>query len=276
MHLSRHARLFPFAAGFLCLWAALFAASGAVAPQSQKKHASRPKTSPPAKLIEAAVPFLPGEKLDYRVLWTKFAVNAASVRLAVLDRRPFYGQQAWHFQALARTVDTMRLLFPLDDQFDSYTETVGLTSLQFEMYLREQGKQQDSVLRMTTNGDPAPGTGAAVRVLPGTRDALGFLQYLRAVDWQRNKEVHCPVFEGRKLYEVKARLTLERGDVTVPAGKFTASRIALRIYEHGREVPQTSFEVWLAQDATHTPVLLEVEVPFGNGRVELTRVQQLP
>lgn len=273
MPLPRHARLFIRVLALLCLGAALVAASGAAVPQSRRKRTAPPKPVPPAAPVEAAVPFRPGEKLDYRILWTKFALNAASVHLAVRERRPFYGQQAWHFQAVAHTVDTTRLLFALDDQFDSYTETVGLTSLQFEMYLREQGKQQDSILRLSTDGDPAPGTGAAVRVLPGTRDALGFLHYLRSVDWQRHREVHCPVFEGRKLYEVKARLALERGEVSVPAGKFAASRIALRVFEHGREVPQTSFALWLAQDAARTPVLMEVEVPFGSGRIELTRAQ---
>ncbi len=273
MSLPRHSHLFFRAASLLCLITVLIAASGASAPNSQKKRASRPKPGLPVSPVEAAVPFHVGEKLDYRILWTKFTLYAASVHLGVLERRSFYGQQAWHFQAVAHTVEAMRMLFTLDDQFDSYTESIGLTSLQFEMYLREQGKQQDSVLRMSTGQDPAPGSGTAVRVLPGTRDALGFLHYLRSVDWQRNREVHCPVFEGRKLYEVKARLALERGTVIVPAGTFAASRIALRVFEHGHEVPQTSFQVWLAQDTARTPVLLEVEVPFGTGRIELVHTQ---
>jgi hypothetical protein len=30
--------------------------------------------------------------------------------------------------------------------------------------------------------------------------------------------------------------------------------------------------IWLAQDAAHTPVLIEAELPFGTGRVELVPV----
>src|SRR5665213_1042290 len=89
---------------------------------------------------EAAVPFHTGERLDYRVLWSKYSVNAATVEFQVVERGSFFGHTAWHFRALAHTIDTMRILYPLDDQFDSYTETAHLTSVEYEMYLHEQGK----------------------------------------------------------------------------------------------------------------------------------------
>ena len=218
------------------------------------------------------MPFRAGEKLDYRVQWLKL-LNAATVRLAVAERRAFYGRQAWHFQALAHTIDVVRLLYTLDDQFDSYTEPATLASLQYEMYLREQGKREDSVFRMSTEGDPAPASISSVRVLPGTRDPLGFLYYLRAVDWRRTTEARCPVFDGRKLYEVRARLAAEREEVSVSAGKYAASRVEVRVYERGRELANTYFWVWLAHDAGRTPVLMEAEVPFGSARVELSHAE---
>jgi hypothetical protein len=49
----------------------------------------------------------------------------------------------------------------------------------------------------------------------------------------------------------------------------------LRVYEHGQELADTHFAVWLAQDAAHTPVLVEAEAPppFGSARIELIGVQ---
>ena len=241
---------------------------------NQKQRPARAKTARKADPAETLVPFRAGEKLDYRVLWSTFHVNAASVRLAVAERRPFYGREAWHFQAVAHTVEGMRLIFTLDDQFDSYTEPRDLASLQYEMYLREQGKKQDAIFQMSTEDDPAPATGAAVRVLPGTRDPLGLLFYLRAVDWRQSREVRCPVFDGKKLYQARARLELERDPVSVPAGNFAASRIGVRVYERGNQVEQARFTVWLAQNPSRTPVLIEAEVPLGTARVELTRAGQ--
>ncbi len=264
MTLTRQTR--PFAS----VLAGLLLAAVLLAPAAQQK--AQPKRVLAVQPVEPPVPFRAGEALDYRVQWAQL-LNAATVRLAVAERRPFYGREAWHFRAMAHTIDPMRYLFVLDDQFDSYTDPLTLAGLQYEMYLREQGKREDSIFRLTTEGDPAPGIGSAVRVLPGTRDPLGFLYYLRAVDWQRTRDTRAPVFDGKKLYEVRARLDVDRGDVSVPAGSYSASRIEVRVYEHGREVPQTRFWVWLTRDARRTPVLMEAEVPFGSARVELTRAQ---
>ncbi len=262
--------------------AALFAGTGLVfagglfgqsvtpaKPAEQETRRTPARTELRARPAEAPRPFAAGEKLEYRVLWSQFSVKAATVRLSVIERRPFYGREAWHFQALARTIDTMRIVFPLDDQFDSYSEASSLASLQYEMYLSENGKQENASYRMTTDADPAPGSGAAVRVLPGTRDPIGFLYYVRTVDWSRTKEIRSAVFDGRKLYEVRARLQADRGQVSVPAGDFTASRIEVRVYERGQELAGTLFRVSVAHDAGRTPVLLEAEIPFGSARVEL-------
>ncbi len=60
-----------------------------------------------------------------------------------------------------------------------------------------------------------------------------------------------------------------RKQVTVDAGNFQATKISLRLFEHGREVPRTGFLVWFAHNAARTPVLVLAEMPLGNVRVEL-------
>jgi hypothetical protein len=56
----------------------------------------------------------------------------------------------------------------------------------------------------------------------------------------------------------------------VDAGNFQATKISIRLFEHGREVPHTSFLVWLAHNGARTPVLVLAEMPLGSVRVELT------
>ena len=235
-----------------------------------KKHGKTPAA--PAALVAIAVPFRPGEILEYRVLFSKYAVNAAKIETAVVEQRNFFGRPAWHFRAIAHTQDTTRALFAIDDQFDSYTSATNLFSLQYEMYLHEQGKAQTNLYRMTGDSDPAPPDVTAVRVAAGTRDAISFLYNLRAADWQRTPELHVPVFDGRRLYDVVARIDTPQGTVTVPAGNFPAFRIALHLFDHGKELTDTRFWLWITKDAAHTPVLVEAEVPFGTARIELTHL----
>ncbi len=234
-------------------------------PTPPKTRAKPPAA--PAVPAAAPVPFRSGENLEYRVLLSKFAVNAAKIETSVVEQRNFFGRAAWHFRAIAHTVDTTRALFAIDDEFDSYTSAASLFSLQYEMYLHEQGKAQTNLYRMTVDGDPAPADATAVRVVPGTRDAINFLYDLRAADWQRTPELHAPVFDGRRLYDVVARIDTRQGNVTVPAGNFSAYRVSIRVFDHGKEMTDT--KLWLTKDAAHTPVLVEAEIPFGTARVEL-------
>jgi uncharacterized protein DUF3108 len=235
-----------------------------------KKHAKTPVA--PAPLAAVPVPFRSGEILEYRVLFSKYAVNAAKIETTVIEQRNFFGRPAWHFRAIAHTVDTTRTLFAIDDQFDSYTSAANLFSLQYEMYLHEQGKAQTNLYRMTTEGDPAPPDVTALRVLPGTRDAISFLYNLRAADWQHTPELHAPVFDGRRLYDVVARIDTPQGTVSVPAGNFAAFRLAVQLFDHGKEQTDTKFWLWITRDEAHTPVLVEAEIPFGTARIELTHM----
>jgi hypothetical protein len=268
---------------------------------AQQKHA--PKTRPaknsaaaPAT-ADAGVPYQPGETLEYAAQWNKF-VTAATVKLTVTGRVNFYGRNAWHFQVSARTLDPVRLLYVLDDQFDSYTDATSLACLQYESYIREQSKRQDLIVPMASAPVPAkrdtrvagksgaksspksaaneagaprwPADTHVYMVLPGTRDPVGLLYSLRAQDWQREPAAHIPVFDGRRFYEVAALKESADGEVEVAAGKFGVTRIALRVFEGGKEMPNVRFWVSLAQDSARTPVLIEAEVPFGTVRVELT------
>src|ERR1019366_3487341 len=150
------ARFYRFGSVAPLLAVALAFASIGLAQQSKhsKQHAKPPAA--PAAPVAIPVPFRPGEILEYRVLFSKYAVNAAKIETTVVERRNFFGHPAWHFRAIAHTMDTTRALFAIDDQFDSYTSAANLFSLQYEMYLHEQGKAQTSLYRMTTNSDPAP------------------------------------------------------------------------------------------------------------------------
>jgi len=262
------------AAGAILLAGGLVWAAGELPGQQKtQRHVANSAAETNANLAQPLAPFRSGEHLDYRVLWSRFAVNAATVQLDVMERRPFYGREAWHFRALAHTVDSMRLLFSLDDQFDSYSAPSELVSLQYEMYLHEQGKNENSVQRMSSERDPGPSRVAQVHVLPGTRDPLALLNYLRSVDWLRGPEVRCPAYDGRNLYEARARLETPSGSVSVPAGTFGAARIGVDVYARGQAEPTARFGVWLAQDAMRTPVLIEAEVPFGSARVELMKAR---
>jgi len=217
---------------------------------------------------EMPVPFRIGEILNYRVEWAIFP-NAAALQINVVERRNLLGWQTWHFRALAHSLVPARTLFELDDQFDSYTDATTLESHQYEMYLKEMGSTQNEVLHLIAAGQSNRGSVAPVIVQPGTRDPLGAFYALRAVDWQQTPEFRVPVYDGSDLYEMHARQVAGSESVSVDAGNFQATKVSIRLFEHGKEVPHTNFLAWFAHNAARTPVLVLAEMPVGSVRVEL-------
>jgi hypothetical protein len=224
------------------------------------------KALPP---VDTGIPLRAGEVLEYSANVSKLN-NVATLKLQIAGRGNFLGKSTWHLRAFAHTENPLRMVFELDDQFDSYSDAGTLASLQYEMHLSERGQKVESVQRMTATGkEPASPDATETRVLPGTRDPLGMMQYLRNVDWAKNPEVRSPVYDGHRLYDLRAKLAPGSESVEVPAGNYTASKVTIRIFEDGVEKKDASFTLYLANNAARTPVLLEAVMPFATARVEL-------
>jgi len=230
-----------------------------------------PKKDPAA--ASSGLPLRGGEILDFTADVAKVS-SVATLRLQTVEKRNFQGKNAWHLQAFAHTQNPLRMVFQLDDQFDSYSDANSMTSLQYELHLNERGQRVDSVQRMTTTGhEPASGNASQTIVLPGTRDPLGMMQYLRTLDWSKTPQAHGPVYDGHKLYDVRASLAGTSRNVTVPAGDFSTTQIDIRVFADGAEMKDASFSLYLTADATHTPVLLEATLPWTTARVALKSKQ---
>ncbi|HXW55786.1 MAG TPA: DUF3108 domain-containing protein [Candidatus Cybelea sp.] len=234
-------------------------------------HRARAKTTAARK--EVAMPFRVGERLEYQISWASFA-TAATVELTVPERRNLYAWSTWHFRASAHTVNPVRRLFSIDDEFDSYTDATTLDTRQYEMYLNEMGRKVDQVWRFVPEGQSPRAPGPAVIVMPGTRDPLGTLYSLRSVDWQRTTQISAPVDDGNQLYQMRAIREAAGESVEVPAGKFSTTRIGVHVYQHNTEVSGISFAVWIAGDRARTPVVMRADLPFGTLRLELTSAPQ--
>jgi Protein of unknown function (DUF3108) len=245
--------------------------AGATSPTGAPTAGSPNKGGEPA--VDPGLPLRGGEVLEYTANVANLS-NVADLKLRIAERKDFLGKSAWHLQAFAHTENPLRMVFELDDQFDSYSDAATMTSLQYEMHLSERGQKVDSVQRMTATGkEPAPPNATAARVLPGTRDPLGMMQFLRNVDWTKTAEVRGPVYDGRKLYDVRAKLVGSGEAVTVPAGSYKASKIEIRVFDNGQEMKDSHFTMYFANNAARTPVLLEAVMPFATAQVQLVRAK---
>jgi hypothetical protein len=243
------------------------AISAPAAPAKVAESSDRPAPT------EAATPLHAGEVLDFAADVAKLN-NVANLRLQIVEHGNFFGKSAWHLQAVAHTENPLRMMFELDDQFDSYSDAATLSSFQYEMHLSERGEKQESIQRLSTSGtERATPNATQTRVVPGTRDPLGMMQYLRTVDWQKNREVRSPVYDGHKLYDVRASYAGTMESVAVLAGTFSTSKIELHVFDDGTEMKDAHFMLYLANNPARTPVLLEAVMPFATARVALVKMK---
>jgi len=233
-----------------------------------------PSVAPPKEVPPPTPVFVlrQGETLLYDANITKLNNTVARLKIVAVEKRNLGSKPSWHLQAFAHTENPYRMVFELDDQFDSYSDAGSMVSRQYEMHLSERGQKVESVQRMlpSVNDSPPPGVSAA-RVLPGTRDPLGMLNYLRAIDWSTVNEVRSPVYDGHKLYDVRAELAAKSVPVIVPAGSFKPMKIELRVLDNGLEMKDAHFLLYLTNDERRLPVLLEAVLPFATARVELAK-----
>lgn len=220
-----------------------------------------------------AMAFHAGETLNYRVAWAAFS-SAAAVQLTVPEQRNLFGWKTWHFRATAHTLSPVRSLFAVDDQFDSYSDEATLASHQYETHLSEMGRKQDQVLYLVSAGQPSRAPGPSVEVLAGTRDPLGAFYALRGVDWERTPEWRASVYDGRDVYEMSAKRESASETVMVAAGQRSASRVTIRVFQHGKELPSIHFSVWFTNDAVRTPLVIQAQLPFGSLHAELASAPQ--
>jgi Protein of unknown function (DUF3108) len=215
-----------------------------------------------------------GETLEYDANFPKLNSTVANLKIVAVEKRNAGAKGSWHLQASAHTENPYRMVFELDDQFDSYSDAGSMTSFQYEMHLSERGQKVDSVERLLSSPHDVPPMGtSAARVLPGTRDPLGMLEFLRSVDWNHTTEVRSPVYDGHKLYDVRAVLVGKSAPVSVPVGKFNTTKIEIHVFDEGAEMKDAHFLLYLSNDAARLPVLMEAVLPVATARVELTKMK---
>lgn len=214
-------------------------------------------------------PFVVGEKLQYRLSWLNFS-SAATISFSVLEQRSLNGWNVYHFRVVANTLPPLRKLFVIDDQIDSYTDSANFTSHQYETYLNELGRSEDSRMELTPQGGVPRGHVASVIVPAGTRDPVGLLESLRSHDWQANPEIRVPVFDGTDVYEVRAMRAAANQQISVQAGSYDADQFSIQCSQPGKDLQKIRFDVWISRDVRHMPVRMEAQLPLGAFRVELT------
>jgi len=175
----------------LVLIAALLAAP---APDSaQRRGTASPPHAPARPAVAAskrtpqAVPFSPGETLTYDVSWSSY-VTAGSATLAVREKKPSYGSDAYYIVAEGRPTPLLSKLYDLYYKADTLLDVYSLLPQRASIYSEEGKRHRTKVTTFDQSAKKAHyevQTATLVKkelVIPAyAQDGLAALYVLRAI-----------------------------------------------------------------------------------------------
>lgn len=227
-------------------------------------------TNEPAPV--GSISFHVGEVARYRVAW-----GGAGVRLSAGDISISVEAPAYRLVVKAVTAAWVDTFFEAQDVFATQA---GATLLpQVHERDQQEGSRHiarafvyDHAARVVRTGrsveDARAADAVVLPMLPGARDAIAALFYVRTLPLREGDRYLLPVNEAGRNIVVELGVG-QRESIRVQGRDVDAVRLTPRLRRRVEQREPLAATVWLSNDARRVPLALELEAGFGHVRVEL-------
>jgi len=217
-------------------------------------------TSPPSDSpAPLAVPFAPGERLEYEVKFGIFKVGRATMEVRGIDT--VRGVPCYH---VVFAIHGSAIFYSMTDTLESWFSVYDLTSRRFIQDNRENGK------RYHHRYEIHPELGYFVQdgqdTLPTTREPLddaSFFYFARTVPLEVGQTYEYARYFKPDRNPVTLRV-LSDDSISTPAGRFAAIAIRPVFKSRGLFAEGGRAQVYLDADSTRIPLLIRSWMSLGN------------
>jgi len=210
-----------------------------------------------------------GESLEFKIRFG--SMPAGYARLDVESREGPAGE-VYRITSVARSNDLVSLFFEVDDRVIVDVDAATYQTRRFEKDLHEGPFEKHMVFTCDPEGVVRSGE-RCLSPMPGTRDVLSALYYVRGLDLKVGQELDIDTFDNGKIYRACVKVIGEER-VTTPAGTFDCLVIEPEI-EEGIFGKAGRLVVWVTDDALKIPVLVKSSVSVGSFVAELVSASHL-
>jgi hypothetical protein len=236
-----------------------------LAAQARRPAAAAARPAAPKK--EMAVPFKPGETLDYDVGWSSF-VTAGTATIVVKEKKPSYGSTAYYIVAEGRPTAIVSKLYTLYYKADTLIDAFSLLPQRGSLY-SEEGKRH----RMKTTTFDQGAKKAIFQVetrtvvkkdlaIPRfTQDALSAIYVLRSIPFKTGDRFNMPVSDNGQIYKVQMQVGAAE-PVKTGMGTVNGLRITPVITGPDKDAPK-GLALWISDDARRLPLKMEAQLLVG-------------
>jgi hypothetical protein len=241
---------------------------------------SRPRASAPAKAApaaasrkERAVPFKPGERLDYDIGWSTF-LTAGTATVTVQEKKPSYGSTAYYIVAEGRPTPIVSKLYTLYYKADTLLDSYSLLPQRGSLYSEEGKRHRAKTTTFNQSGRKATyevTTRTVVKkdlAVPGfTQDALSAIYVLRSIPFKVGEKFNMPVSDNGNVYKVQMQVGASE-PVKTGMGTINGFKITPVITGPDKDSPR-GVALWISDDARRLPLKMEAQLLVGKVTVTL-------
>jgi hypothetical protein len=217
--------------------------------------------------------FKPGEHLMFAVQYFNIAAGFAALDVEAGPLK--FGRPTYRLVATARTHPAFEWIFKVRDRIESYFDSQGLFSWQYEKHLREGGYSNDTVMiydQLHHRVIKDEGR-TSLDALPWVQDVLSEFYYFRTLKFNLGDTVTVPVFaDDGKAYELLVAV-VKKERVSVPAGTFDCIVVEPALKFEGLFQQKGKVTIWLTDDAHRAPVLIKSQIVIGTIDIVLREAQ---
>jgi len=219
---------------------------------------------------EKALPFEPGERLNYDVTWSIFAAGTVS---ATLGSEGQESKDNYTVTTTAQSQGFVSLLFSVQNEFRSFFNPRTLCSEKISKKINEgrrhketeivfDSKRKRAVLEERDLTKPNEPLKHAENEIPNcVEDVVTAFYYLRRQDFQIGKPLHLPVNDGSQTYDVTLDVQA-RERIQTPLGNRSAIRVEPKVFS-GLFKRKGRMLVWFSDDDQHLPLRIKFMIAVG-------------
>jgi hypothetical protein len=236
-------------------------------------------TSMPA-IAEDNLPFRPGEKLEYVLMWE--AIKAGEAVLEVMPVTSVNGQLSYHFVLKAKTTPFVDVFYKVRNRIDAYADLDMSRSTLYKHDQKEGGSRKNITVDFDWDNGLAQYNNSGrlrdpIELMPGSFDPLSAFYFTRTIDLEDGVKVECPITDGKKNVIGQARV-LRRETIETAGGKYDTYVVEPDLKDVGgvfKKSKNAKVHIWVTADERRIPVRIKSKVVIGSFIGELVSAEGL-
>lgn len=236
-------------------------------------------TGTPLWANSKAMPFVPGEKLEYQLRWEN--VPAGSAWLEVLPVKDLNGERVYHFVLIAESNAFVDFFYKVRDRIDAFANVDMTRSMRYAKKQREGRHEKDEVIEFDWESGQAHYSNYGekkepISLMDGSFDPLSAFYFTRTMPFDVGEELARPITDGQKNVIGRLKVVGRETIQLLNGDTYDTYLVEPEMNHVGgvfKESKGAKIQLWVTADEKRIPVRIQSKVVIGHFIGELVSAQ---